>query len=162
MISRAVHATCKSITHSIASASVAQTIRPPSFSAILTPLTGPVKGIPASITAIDAPMIEASPGDVCLSIASGEMVTTTSFTIPFGNIGLSALSTSLAYKTASSEGLHSLLLNLPPPIFPAAYQLSLYSTPNGIKSLSASASRCITAVTKSCVPHKLISTAPSQ
>jgi hypothetical protein len=62
----------------------------------LTAPTGHANGIPAISVAIDDPIIESSPGECFLSICNGEIVSTTSFTIHFGNIGLSGLSVSLA------------------------------------------------------------------
>ncbi len=134
----------------------------PSTYPILTAHTGPSNGIPAIISAADDPMIDSSPGEISLSRDKGDIVMTVSLIIPFGNIGLSGLSVSLQYNTASSEGLHSLLLNLPPQIFPAAYHDSRKSIARGMKSLLGSGSFSIIAVTKRLVPHILIVTAPSE
>jgi len=75
---------------------------------ILTAQTGPSKGIHASIMAKDAQIIENTQGLFSLSTEKGLIVTTTSFTIHSGNIGLIGLSVSLEIRIALSEGLHSL------------------------------------------------------
>lgn len=92
----------------------------PSLYPILTALIGPENGIPALRIASDDQMILSTHRSCCRSSASGVIVTTTSLIIPFGNIGLSARSVNLELRIAESEGLHSLFLNDPPPIFQAA------------------------------------------
>lgn len=108
------------------------TIYSPSTYHILTAPTGQSSGIPHRSIAADDQMILSSPGEISPSSDNDEIVIITSFTIPLGNIGLNGLSVSLAYNTASSDGLHSLLLNLPPQIFPAAYRDSRKSIAKGI------------------------------
>ena len=96
------------------------TINSPSRYPICAAPTGPSNGIPAAIIESEAPIICITPSPNWWSNASGVIETTTSLIIPFGNIGLKALSVNLAYKIAVSEGLPSLLLYTAPAILPAA------------------------------------------
>ena len=72
--------------------------------------TGQSKGIPAARIESEEPIICITPRLIWWSSAKGVTETTISLIIPLGNIGLSALSVSLAFKMAWSEGRHSLLL----------------------------------------------------
>ena len=123
---------------------VGLTINCPSLYPIRAAPTGPSNGMPAAMTDSDEPMIVSTHKSCVRSSANGVIVMTNSLTMPLGNIGLSALSVSLAYKITLSDGLPSLLRYCEPQILPAAVLLSLQSIISGKKSLSGDASRAIT------------------
>ena len=99
-----------------------------------TAAVGPPNGISEIDNAQEAPIIAHISGEQSCSTDKTKQSITTSFLKSFGNKGLKGLSIALAVKIALSAGFPSLFVN-PPGIFPTAYNLSLYSTDNGKKSI---------------------------
>ena len=87
---------------------------------ILTPETGPFQGISDNKRASEPANMAMLAGSVFPSNESNVIVTFTSLLILLLKSGLNVLSTSLAVKTDSSDGLPSLLVNLEPNISPPA------------------------------------------
>ena len=88
--------------------------------AIFTAETGHSKGAQAIRSPREAPVIPQKPSSFVPSDENTVAITCVSFMIHFGNIGLIGLSIILAVRVADSLGLHSLFINLFPPIFPVA------------------------------------------
>ena len=116
--------TTNSRSESSTSSTVGLIIGNPPLIPSLTPPIGPSKGISDMCSAIHAPIIPTISGLFSWSSASGRIIICISFLIACGNSGRSPLSIILPMRTASFDGLPSLLVNLGPFIRPAAKNLS--------------------------------------
>ncbi len=129
-------ATMRSSAEASASSKVGFTRKPPSSSyAMRTAEMGPSNGMPAAMSAAEAPMIEITSGWLIWSAESTVAMTWTSLRKPSEKAERSGRSIMRAVRTAFSLGRASRLMN-PPGSLPAAYMRSSKSTVRGKKSRS--------------------------
>ena len=139
---------------------VGKTVQAPSRSMPMrTPATGPSKGMPASMVAIEAPLMARTSGGLDWSADRVVMRIWTSLRSPSANVGRIGRSTRRQVRIAFSEGRPSRLKN-EPGMRPAAYIFSSKSTVRGKKSRCSLGARLAVEVTSRIVSPRWQTTEP--
>ena len=134
-------------------------IHSPSWCARRTAPIGPSNGMPETVSAADAPLIDATSCGFSRSAPRMVAMTCTSLRKSAGNDGRSGRSVSRQVRIACSPGRPSRRKN-EPGILPAAYMRSSTSTVSGKKSMP-SRGFDVQTVDSSVVPPTFTTTAPS-
>ena len=152
-------ATTSSKVDSVLSSNVGCAIHSPPWRDRRTAPIGPSNGMPETVSAADAPLIDSTSCGFTRSAPMMVATTCTSLRKPSGKLGRSGRSVRRQVRMAGSPGRPS-RRKTPPGIFPAAYMRSSTSTVNGKKSMP-SRGFDVTTVLRMVVSPTRTSTAPS-